>query len=109
MKDKYPHKVAGVCAILATFTLVPWFAFPLLAPAFGIEFPQSLELADWARFKVEHASIMRVIDWLVVISLLFETVAAVGFFYGVIILGKPNAGVLSERSRQDRLSGRSGL
>ena len=74
-------KIAGVSAILATVTLVPWFAFPLIAPAVGIEFPQSRELVDWAGFKVEHASIIRAIDWLVIVSLLFETITAVGFFY----------------------------
>ncbi len=74
-------KIAGLSAILATVSLVPWFAFPFVAPAVGIDFPQSPELADWASFKVEHSSIIRTIDWLVIVSLMFETVAVIGFFY----------------------------
>ena len=80
-------KVAGFSAIMATVTLVPWFAFPFVAPAFDIDFPQSLELADWATFKVEHASIIRAIDWLVILSLMFETMAVIGFFYVLRAVG----------------------
>lgn len=75
------RKVAGVCAILATVALLPWFAFPFVAPAMGIEFPQSLQMDDWARFKVEHQAVIRIIDWLVIACLLFELAAVVGFFY----------------------------
>lgn len=80
-------KVAGLCAVLASITLLPWFAFPFLAAAIGIDFPQSRELADWASFKVEHSTIIRTIDWLVILSLMFETVAVIGFFYVLRTVG----------------------
>ena len=87
MRNVALTKIAGVSAIMATVTLVPWFAFPFVAPAIGIDFPQSRELADWATFKVEHSSIVRTVDWLVIVSLMFETVAVIGFFYVLRAVG----------------------
>jgi len=49
----------------------------MIAPAVGIEFPQSLEWEDWARLKVDHRSIMLTVDWLVILCLIFETAGRV--------------------------------
>lgn len=45
------------------------------------EFPASLELEQWARFKVEHHSVVATIDWLVIVALICEMAAAIAFFY----------------------------
>lgn len=74
-------KVAGISAVLTTMTVLPWVALPFIAPAMGIKFPQSLNLGEWARVKVEHHSVFQTVDWLVIACLVFEMVAVVGFFY----------------------------
>ena len=71
-------KVSGVCAILTTASCLPWMVLPIIAPSVGIEFPQSLELEDWARLKVDHRSVILTVDWLVILCLIFETAAVVG-------------------------------
>ena len=80
-------KVSGVCAILTTASCLPWMVLPIIAPAIGIEFPQSLEWEDWARLKVDHRSVFLTVDWLVILCLIFETAAVVGFFYVLRVAG----------------------
>jgi len=80
-------KVSGVCAILTTASCLPWMVLPIIAPAVGIEFPQSLEWEDWARLKVDHRSVFLTGDWLVILCLIFETAAVVGFFYVLRVAG----------------------
>lgn len=77
------QNVGGAGAILAPLFLLPWFAFPKIAPFLQIHFPQSLDLEAWARLKVEHHMIITAVDWSVILSLAFETAAAVAFFYAL--------------------------
>jgi len=80
-------KIGGVCAILTTVFCLPWVVLPRIAPAIGIEFPQSLGWEDWAQLKVDHWGVFLTVDWLIILALIFETAAVVGFFYVLRVAG----------------------
>ena len=73
-------KVSGASAIVAAVLFLSWF-WPTVEPMFGIRTPTSLKFEDWARFKLEHYHLLITVDWLVIIGLVCELVALVGFFY----------------------------
>ena len=73
-------KVSGASAIVAAVLFLSWF-WPTVEPMFGIRTPTSLKFEDWARFKLEHYDLLITVDWLVIIGLVCELVALVGFFY----------------------------
>ena len=74
-------RVGGACAIVAVVFFSAWPLFPTIGSALGIEFPQSLDMAEWAQVRTDHRAAFLTVDWLVIFGMGFELAAAVGFFW----------------------------
>lgn len=74
-------KIGGISALLTVAFCLPWSVFPIIAPALGIQFPQSLDMGEWARLKTNHHVAFLTLDWFVIFCLVFEVAAVLGFFW----------------------------
>ncbi len=71
-------KVGGICAILTVAFLLARMIIHVVMMG---EPPQSEEMEYWAPFAVDNRGVILTRDWLIILALIFETAAVVGFFY----------------------------